>query len=463
MTKKSSAARRKAPTSQNRGKSAGGKGQPIALLRPDAKNARQITRDALEGLGASMKEFGDLAGITWNEKLGDLVAGHQRMKKLRANGARSWERTGDAGVVTDPKTGERFPVRIVRWDETKHRLAQIAANNPVIQGTFAAETIEQLRALETDARYAELRLADLAAQLKGESDAGEAPGPAEGENDVPEPPKTPVSRPGDIWILGDHRLMCGDSTSAESVVRLMGGARAHLMATDPPYGVDFSGAKYNPRAKEWAGIANDKLQGDDLKSFLLAMLRAWLPHVEEEAGFYFWTAAMQEGAAAAAAAAAIRETGLHIQSQIIWNKNALVLGQADYQWKHENCWYAFWKGKHHRWLGERDKTTVWEVSKVAHSEYVHPMQKPVELYEIPQLHHTKSGEAVVEPFSGSGSQIIAAEKLGRRCYAMELEPTYVDVAVARWEKFTGKKAIRQAAARQPKKRTMPPATEASGG
>jgi DNA modification methylase len=225
------------------------------------------------------------------------------------------------------------------------------------------------------------------------------------------------------------------------------------MATDPPYGVDFAGAKYNPRAKDWDGIANDKLQGADLRAFILAMLKAWLPHLDDSAAFYFWTAAMEEGAAAAAAA--VRESGLHIQSQIIWNKNALVLGQADYHWKHENCWYAFWKGKQHRWYGERDKTTVWEVSKVAHSEYVHPMQKPVELYEIPQQHHTQQGEIVAEPFSGSGSQLIAAERLGRRCYAMEVAPVYVDVAVARWEAFTGKKAHRADAPPSPPGRSPP--------
>lgn len=169
MPKRSTKAKR-APTSpQNRGETAGR--HPLALLRPDPKNARKISKQALAGLGVSMHEFGDLSGITWNEKLGDLVCGHQRLKQLKS--ARTWERTGaDAGVVVDPKTKERFPVRIVQWDETKHRLAQIAANNPAIQGDFTEETLEQLRALEADARYHELRLQDLAAQLQGEADDG---------------------------------------------------------------------------------------------------------------------------------------------------------------------------------------------------------------------------------------------------------------------------------------------------
>ena len=236
---------------------------------------------------------------------------------------------------------------------------------------------------------------------------------------------------GQLWTIKGkqtHRLLCGDSTNPDDVTRVMNCESAWLMATDPPYGVDFAGAKYNPRAKKWDAIENDKHQGGDLTSFIADMLTAWLPHTEKAAGFYFWTAAMNEGAAAAAA---IRNAGLHIQSQIIWNKNCLVLGQADYHWKHENCWYAFRKGEKHRWLGGRDKTTVWDVAKVANSSYVHPMQKPLELYSIPMAHHTNEGELVCEPFAGSGSQFVAAEQMNRRCNGIELMPKYVAVILQR--------------------------------
>jgi len=288
--------------------------------------------------------------------------------------------------------------------------------------------------------------ADLAAMLEALDedaqaileDAAESEPPEITEDEVPEPPADPITRPGDLWILGEHRLLCGDSTKAEDVKKLMEEMRAYLLATDPPYGVNFAGAKYNPRAKHWDGIQNDTKQGEDLKSFVVATLNAWVPYIDEAAGFYFWTAAMEEGAAAAAA---IREIGLHIQSQIIWNKNTLVLGQADYQWKHENCWYAFWKGKHHRWFGGRDKTTVWDVAKVANSAYEHPMQKPVELYAIPIRHHTQNGEVIAEPFAGSGSQFIAAEQLGRKCYGMEIGPQYCDVILNRFRKLRPNKPI----------------------
>lgn len=280
--------------------------------------------------------------------------------------------------------------------------------------------------------------------------------PAEDTPDEPEKPDTPEIeeddfevpdavdeikteiQPGDLFELGSHRLLCGDSTDAESVAKLMDGKKASLLATDPPYGVDFSGAKYCPTAKSWEGIANDKRQGNDLRTWLTGMWRTWLPHIREDSGFYSWAAAMEEGAAAAAA---MRDAGIHVQAQIIWVKNALVLGQADYQWRHENCWYGFLKGKKHRWHGGRDKTTVWEVKKVANSEYVHPMQKPVELYAIPIRHHTQDQDVVAEPFSGSGTQFIAAEQLGRRCYGMEISPQYCQVILNRYAKHcrdTGK-------------------------
>ncbi len=417
-------------------------------LKADALNPRVISEEALAGLGVSVEEFGDLSGIVWNERTGELVSGHQRVRALRGAGATSWQResgAGDRAWIIHPRSGERFPVRIVDWDPVRQRMANLVANNTAIAGQYTPAALDQLKELQAQEGFEALRLGELEKELRKEMAALLSANPTEprdGNTDpdeLPEAPPQPITRPGDLWLLGQHRLLCGDSSNAADVERLMAGARAVLMATDPPYGVDFAGAKYNPRAKEWAGIEGDTLTGSDLRAFLGAVLAGWLPHVDEAAGFYFWTAAMEEGAAAAQA---IRAAGLHIQGQIMWVKNALVLGQADYQWKHENCWYAFHKGKQHRWFGGRDKTTVWEVKRVAASAYLHPMQKPVELYEIPMHHHTREGEVVAEPFSGSGTQIIAAERLGRRCFAMEVAPNFVDVAVARWEAFTGQKARR---------------------
>ena len=415
------------------------KAMQLSEMAADPANPRSITPSAASGLAKSLETFGDLS-MVFNTRSNQWVAGHQRIAQLKAAGATEVVLDGDRGYIVHPKTGERFWVRFVDWSPATQRKANLVANNPHIAGTFTPIAIQQLEELKMDLDFKPLQLDALMLDLGGgEGGVGGGGGGGGDPDDAPEPPVEPISKRGDLWILGDHRILCGDSTSAEDVVRLMGEERAFLMATDPPYGVDFAGAKYNPRAKQWDGIANDKLQGGDLQAFIGSMLKAWFPVMAPSAAFYFWTAAMSEGAAAAAA---IRESGLHIQSQIIWNKNCFVLGQVDYHWKHENCWYAFWKGKQHRWFGERDKSTVWEVHKVASNDYVHPMQKPTELYAIPQRHHTMPGEIVAEPFSSSGSQIIAAEMLNRRCMAMELEPKYVDVAVARWEKFTDKKAIR---------------------
>ncbi len=269
---------------------------------------------------------------------------------------------------------------------------------------------------------------------------------------IPPAPKEPVTKLGDLWLLGDHRLLCGDSSKKGDVEILMDGHKAVLMVTDPPYGVGFVGQKFNPRAKGWVGIYGDMrsspaawtdIEGDDkqgssLKEFLVQTLQSWLPHTESYTSFYLWAAPLAEGAVSASA---IREVGLHIQGQIIWAKNGLVLGQSDYQWKHENCWYAFFKGKQHRWYGGRDKTTLWEIKQLPKCSYLHPMQKPVDLYKIPMENHTTAGEVCAEPFSGSGTQIIAGEEMGRVVYAMELDPVYCDVAKIRWEQMTGKTAV----------------------
>jgi len=163
-----------------------------------------------------------------------------------------------------------------------------------------------------------------------------------------------------------------------------------------------------------------------------------------DAAYYFWSAAKQEALSLLAATAA----SLHVQSQIVWVKNHFSLGQTDYQWKHENCWYCYRKnGTKHRWFGGRKQSSVWEVDKVPNAKYEHPTQKPVELFAIPIRNHTRKAELVFEPFSGSGTQLIAAEQLNRRCYAIEISPAYCDVAVKRWENLTGKQAIREPAAK----------------
>jgi len=258
-------------------------------------------------------------------------------------------------------------------------------------------------------------------------------------DDVPEPPEEPIAKTGDLWILGEHRLLCGDSTKPEDVERLMGGEKAWIMATDPPYGIAYDNSALrpnHPRAKP--SIANDEItDGPKFQAFLESMLNAALPFMEPHAAFYFWHPMLTQGTYAAAAAADIL-----IHRQIIWVKNALLLGRGDYHWRHELCFYGWQKGNRPPFYGKRNQDTIWEVASVSQKERKemnHATPKPVALWDKPIENHTKAGEVCYEPFSGSGTQIIAAEKLGRKCYAMEIAPSYCDVAVKRWEQFTGKK------------------------
>lgn len=395
----------------------------LSELHEDPANARVHPDENLADIRASLKEFGQVEPLVVQKASGKVIGGNGRLKVMRELG---WK---------------ECDVAYVEFDNAKSTALGIALNRAGERAEWDPEVLEKLLAEIGDVNEElEQSFKELEEAAGIEEPAGEAD--AEPQIDrAAELQKKWGTAQGQLWLIGEHRLLCGDSTKREDVERVMGVERAMLMATDPPYGVDFAGAKYNPKAKEWAAIDNDELQGGDLETFLAAFLTSWLPSVDEQSGFYFWCAAMAEGAAAAAA---IKKAGLHIQAQIIWNKNCLVLGQADYHWKHENCWYAFFKGKQHRWYGERDKTTVWEVDKVANSAYVRPMQKPTELYTIPMQHHTKQGDIVAEPFAGSGSQLVGAENMKRRCYAIEFSPNYCAVILERMSQAFPELEIRQA-------------------
>lgn len=386
---------------------------PASELIPNARNWREHPPAQRAAVAAVLKEIGNVDAIIARElpdgRL-EIIDGHLR-QSIRKD--------------------ETVAVLVVDLDEAE-ALKVLATFDPL--SAMATTDKNQLEALLAEVHTSDEALQAMLDELA--TDAGLMQPPEVVEDEVPEPPKVARTKTGDLYQLGEHRVLCGDSTKADDVARVMGGGICRLIATDPPYGVDFVGARYCPTAKDWDGIQNDHRQGVVLKEWLAGMWTQWLQHCSRDASFYSWAAAMEEGAAAAA----MRDAGIHVQSQIIWAKNSLVLGQSDYQWKHENCWYGYLKGKKHRWYGGRSQTTVWEVSKVASASYVHPMQKPVELYAIPIRNHTKTNDVVGDPFLGSGSQLIAAEQLGRRCFGIEIDPIYVDVIVARWEKFTGRKA-----------------------
>jgi DNA modification methylase len=431
---------------------------PIATLAPDPRNPRKMTDEARAGLGVSLETFGAL-DIVFNETTGELVSGHQRVEQLKAAGATDVTRNGDWGFITHPKTGERFPVRFVRWDETKQSMANLVANSPELQGTFSEAALDHLRALEDEVNFAALGLDRLAAQLERELDPPEeATAGNTDPDDVPEPPAEPISKRGDLWLLGEHRIYCGDSTNADDVQRLMDGQRAIMMATDPPYLVNYTGEDHPQsfeRAK--AGKSNNK-NWDAYKDpetsidFFSDFIRMARQHALIDApAIYQWHASRRQ----ALVEEAWKANGLLLHQQIVWTKSRPILTRSHYMWQHEPCFYGWIEGRPpaRRPPVSGECSTVWaidqrggDVQTSGDEKVEHPTQKPVEIFQRPISYHTRAGDVVYEPFSGSGSQIIAAERLGRRCFAMELAPEFVDVAVERWSRFTGKKAVRSGGA-----------------
>ena len=260
--------------------------------------------------------------------------------------------------------------------------------------------------------------------------------PKEETDDIPIPPKDPVTKLGDIYQLGKHRLACGDSKDFGLVEKLMNGERASLMATDPPYGVAYGVETGSIENFNYNKMTNDDNDGPKLQAFLEEVFRTAYAFLNEDAAWYLWHAQMTQGFFAAAAAAA----DILIHRQIIWVKPSLVLGHGHYHWRHELCFYGWRKGHQARWFGDRKQTTVWEIGR--ENLKVHPTQKPVDVFKIPMELNTEINEICYDPFAGSGTQFIAAESMQRRCYGIELDPAYCDVIIKRFENFTGKKAER---------------------
>lgn len=263
------------------------------------------------------------------------------------------------------------------------------------------------------------------------------PGKTE-EDLIPEIKAKAVSRRGDIWLLGEHRLMCGDAIDGTSVSRLMNGECASLLQTDPPYGIAYvANAKSKGQSITHEDIENDELDGEKLQSFLEKMIKSAIPHLIKNAAFYLWHPMLTQGTFFAAAAAAAADILIH--RQIIWVKPSLVFGRGDYHWRHELCFYGWVKGNRPAFYGPRNQTTIWEIGRETQKE--HPTAKPVDIWKAPIENHTRQKELCYEPFAGSGSQIIACEKLNRRCNAMEISENYCDVIIHRWQNYTGKQAV----------------------
>ncbi|MDB5604700.1 MAG: Modification methylase DpnIIB [Bradyrhizobium sp.] len=248
---------------------------------------------------------------------------------------------------------------------------------------------------------------------------------------VPDLPANPVSQSGDVWLLGCHRLLCGDSTSSDDVEKLLGGIKPHLMVTDPPYGVS-----YDPAWRKRAGVNLNplklgKVANDDRDDWR----EAWALFPGSVA--YVWHASLHTSEVKQS----LQASNFDIRAQIIWAKDRFAFSRGHYHWQHEPCWYGVRGTAGANWTGDRKQSTVWTIPARDDDGHGHGTQKPVECMRRPMENNSSPGQAVYEPFSGSGTSIIAAEMTGRSCFAIEIDPAYVDVAIQRWEAFTGQQAV----------------------
>ena len=265
---------------------------------------------------------------------------------------------------------------------------------------------------------------------------------------VPEPPAEPVTRPGDLWLLGDHRLLCGDATDGDDVARLMDGKRAVLMATDPPYLVDYDGGNHPQTWANGGKAGKDPTRHWDAYTdhehsvaFYESYLTVALEHaLATRPVVYQWFGAMR----APIVFEAWERVGLLAHQTLIWVKSRVVLTHSHYMWDYEPCLYGWLKGRQPKRKPPAEARAVWAIDSIVEDGAggVHPTMKPLECFRRPIAYHTTPGELIYEPFAGSGTALIAAQQLGRVCYAMELSPAFCDVIVARWERFTGQKAVR---------------------
>jgi DNA modification methylase len=404
-------------------------------LRPDPANPRRISDKELESLTRSIREFGLIDPIIARREDKTVIGGHQRLLAARKLGYKT------------------VPVVLADLTVEQAHLLNIALNK--ISGSFDQELLARLLSELNAVPGIDLSLSgfeddELKKLLKSLDlrDKRERLESFDLDEAVKAAQSAPVAKPGDIWLLGDHRVGCMDSTCPDDVARLMNGEKASLMATDPPYLIDYTGGdhpaskgnKGNPaRDKHW----DDYHDPETSVKFYADFLKLGLAHLKENSAIYQWHAHRRQALVEQAWTA----NGLLIHQQIIWVKTGGVLTHSHYLWRHEPAFYGWVEGQPPSKKPPANETTVWEVSSKIGNLNIHPTQKPVELFMRPIEYHTEVGDICYEPFLGSGTQIIAAEKLGRRCYAMEQEPLYVDVARFRWEAFAGQKATREEASK----------------
>jgi DNA modification methylase len=384
---------------------------PIERVIPSPRNARTHSDAQVAEIAGSIQAFGFTNPILVGE--GDtLIAGHGRLAAARKLALREVPVIALHGLT-----------------DLQQRQLMLADNRIALNAGWDLDMLHleltDLKALGADLAVLGFSKGELAKALTPASFSG-----LTDEDDVPAVSAQVVTKPGDVWCLGEHRVICGDSTDPAMVRELLGSAKPNLMVTDPPYGVN-----YDPEWRHRAGVNSSSRTGKVENDGRADWAEAWALFPGSIA--YVWHGALH----AVTVASSLEQEGFSIRAQIIWAKERLVIGRGDYHWQHEPCWYAVRaKGN---WTGDRKQTTLWSISsKDQDAETVHGTQKPVECMRRPIVNNTSPGESIYEPFLGSGTTLIAAESIGRICFAVELSPAYADVAVRRWQAFTGKRANR---------------------
>jgi len=388
--------------------------KPIGDLIPYVNNSRTHDEEQVTQLASSMKEFGFTNPVLIDEQDG-LIAGHGRVLAAKRLGL------------------EEIPAIIVDGlTEAQKKALVIADNQLALNADWDIDKLKlevdtlgeldfDLDLLGFDADFLKDLMADPIEEGKTDEDS------------VPEVVENPVTVEGDIWLLGNHRLMCGDSTSIDALETLCGEPRVDMWLTDPPYNVAYEG-----KTKDALTIQNDEMGDDQFRQFLRDSYVAADAVMKPGAVFYIWHAD-SEGYNFRGAA---KDAGWTVRQCLIWKKQTMVMGRQDYHWKHEPCLYGWKDGAGHLWATDRKQTTILEFDRPSRNAE-HPTMKPVELFEYQMLNNTKGGDIVLDSFGGSGTTIIAAEKNGRHARVMELDPKYCDVIIKRWQEYTGKKAINE--------------------
>src|ERR1700730_11600813 len=394
----------------------------IERLIPYANNARLHSEGDIDKLAAAIRKWGWTNPVLVDEE-GYLLAGHGRVRAAAKLGLTS------------------IPVIVARgWSEAEKRAYRLADNQLAARAEWDPDLLRnELQALgfaDFDLGLTGFDSDALEDILKGSGSSG-----LTDPDSVPEVPEQPVTQAGDIWLLGDHRVGCGDSTNAADVAQVLTGSEPHLMITDPPYGVG-----YDPSWRARRNLSKGKLaQGTVLNDDRADWREAYGLFSGDVA--YVWHSAMHGDLVLAG----LTGCGLQPRPQIIWSKQHFTLSRGDYHWQHETCWYAVRQGRKSHWHGDRTQTTVWEIANNnpfgnpgREESWGHGTQKPVECMRRPIVNNSRPGAAVYDPFLGSGTTAIAAEITGRICYGLELNPAYVDVIVQRWQGFTARHALHQA-------------------